>query len=375
MRRVAAGIGMAVTRIEGPYRTISVHFGAGLRCEAPNRFIRAARRTSFMRSAARLRMRTVACKLLKNACRPFRRSPSSFCMKLCAASSFDVTVPPAVPNPDDGCRATLSLGFAHDNGATRMMERTHFGPLRVQKPLYPEGEAVCHAIVVHPPGGVVGGDRLSIAASAGPRSHAFISTPGAAKWYKANGRVSRQDVAIRVAASAALEWLPQETIFFNAAQVSLNHEVILDEAASYLGCEILCFGRSASGESFNSGCITQRTSIRRGGTLVWLEQGMIVADDPALNGPLGLAGNTVCATLIAAGKNLPASLAHSVREEICALADTGDQSGATQIKSLLVVRYLGQSSESARNIMLRAWQLIRPELLGRAAAVPRIWNT
>ena len=108
-------------------------------------------------------------------------------------------------------QARLSLGFTDDAGTTRMTERSHFGPLRMQKPLYPENPAVCHAIVVHPPGGVVGGDELQIAARVGDNAHAFITTPGAAKWYKANGRISKQDIRLEAGAGASLEWLPLQS--------------------------------------------------------------------------------------------------------------------------------------------------------------------
>src|SRR3954471_15132918 len=99
----------------------------------------------------------------------------------------------------DSWRASLTLGFTNDGGTTRLTERSHSGPLRVQKPLYPEGAEVCHAIVVHPPGGVVGGDQLSISAAIGENARAFITTPGAAKWYKANERVSRQSIVLDIA--------------------------------------------------------------------------------------------------------------------------------------------------------------------------------
>ncbi|MEN3294626.1 MAG: urease accessory protein [Burkholderiales bacterium] len=272
-------------------------------------------------------------------------------------------------------QARLSLGFADDAGTSRLVERSHYGPLRIQKPLYPEGGEVCHAIVVHPPGGVVGGDELTIAASARSDAKALITTPGAAKWYKANGFASRQDVHLEVAANASLEWLPQETIFFNAAHVRLNHTVSLAADAAYIGSEILCFGRTASGESFTAGRVEQRTSIRRGGKLIWFEQGALSAAGPSMTGPLGLAGKTVCATLLAVGKPLPAAVVNAIREDAAGVVASGDLFGATQLKSICVVRYLGNSSETAKQLMTRAWKLLRPQLTGREAVVPRIWNT
>lgn len=264
------------------------------------------------------------------------------------------------------CAARLALAFAADGATTRLVERRHFGPLRVQKPLYPEGAGVCHAIVLHPPGGVVGGDELTITADVGAAANALITTPGAAKWYKANGHVSKQDVTLQVGAGATLEWLPQETIFFDNAQVRMRHAVNLDVDARYISSEILCFGRTASGESFNTGRIAQMTSIRLAGKLVWYEQGALTGGSNAMYSPLGLAGKTVCATLIAVGATLPATLVAELR----ALGV-----GVTQLKNVLVVRHLGDSSEMAKNLIAAAWQLIRPALTGRVAQLPRIWQT
>jgi urease accessory protein len=281
----------------------------------------------------------------------------------------------AANTPAEAWQAWLALGFARDGATTRLVERSHYGPLRVQKPLYPEGSEVCHAIVVHPPGGVVGGDQLDIHACIGAHAKAFITTPGAAKWYKANGRVSQQCIRLAVGDGAVLEWLPQETIFFDAADVRLDTAIELGKDASYLGCEILCFGRTASGERFSTGKIGQCTSIRRDGKLVWFEQGELAAGNRAMSSPLGLAGRTVCATLIGAGNPVSNAVVNAIRE-ICSagLAET-ESFGVTQMKSVIVIRYLGDSSETAKNLMTRAWQLLRPVLAGRAAVMPRIWNT
>ena len=150
-------------------------------------------------------------------------------------------------------QASLALGFVRDGATTRLVRRTHRGPLRVQKALYPEGPGACHVIVVHPPGGVVGGDRLEIDVDAGPACNVLATSPGAAKWYRANGRVSQQAVRLRVATGAAVEWLPQETIFYDAASVDLEHDVNLAAGSTYIGSEVLCFGRVAAGEAFTRG--------------------------------------------------------------------------------------------------------------------------
>jgi len=276
---------------------------------------------------------------------------------------------------DSNWQAHLALKFADDGGTTRLVERSHSGPLRVQKPLYPEGARICHAIVLHPPGGVVGGDQLSVHAGVGSGAHALLTTPGAAKWYRANGHVSRQQINLTLEPGARLEWLPQESIFFDAADVQLSQNIALGTDACYIGCEILCFGRTASGESFDTGRIAQRTSITREGRLIWWEQGSLTGGSAAMHSAPGLYGNTVCATLLAAGRPLPAAVLQAIRQDVSRLTGNETDFGISQLKAVLVARYLGRSSETARRVMLCVWQHARPALLDCAAVVPRSWNT
>jgi urease accessory protein len=262
--------------------------------------------------------------------------------------------------------ASLQLGFVRDGDCTRLVRRGHRGPLRVQKALYPEGPGVCHVIVVHPPGGVVGGDQLRIALDAGAGCHVLATAPGAAKWYRANGRESRQAVHLAAGAGAAIEWLPQETIVYDDASVDLEHEVTLAGGAAYIGSEILCFGRRAAGERFARGRVRQRARIRVDGRLVWWEQGVL--DAARLASPLGLGGRSVCATLLAVGKPVPPALQAQLRALDPALA-------LSQVKQVFVVRHLGDDSERARAVITGAWQLLRPHMLDRPACIPRIWHT
>jgi len=307
----------------------------------------------------------------KRVCSP-QRIPTVSSIKKTDNPLTEFPAAPAKERPD----AQLSLEFENDQGKTRLARRDHFGQLYVQKPFYPEGPSVCHIVLVHPPGGIVGGDWLEINQHVGAESTVQITTPGAAKWYKANGHVSHQNTTLNVEAGGTLEWLPQETIFFDQAQVELDHTVTLAQNATYIGCEIFCFGRTAYGETFNSGLIRQRMNIRRSNKLIWHEQLQLAGGSQAMKSPLILNGKTVCATLIAVSDTGYASLpTNTLREEAARIANGAGQLGISQTKSVFVARFIGDSSEIARNIMMNIWGGLRPALIGRKAEVPRMWNT
>ncbi|MFZ6848923.1 urease accessory protein UreD [Undibacterium sp. RuRC25W] len=287
-------------------------------------------------------------------------------------------VPASIVQAKTHWHARLQLGFADDIGTTRLIERQHSGPLRVQKPLYPEGERICHAIVIHPPGGVVGGDQLEISVKVGEHAHALITTPGAAKWYRCNGYTSEQRIDLHVASDAHLEWLPQETIFFDDAKVNLHQTVHLQGSASFIASDILCFGRTASDERYTSGVISQRSSIFRDGKMIWFEQGRIGGADAAMQSPLGLNGKSVCAMVLACGHTLSSDQLQQLREQTVALISEGEPEaacGVTQMKTVIVARYLGHSSEIAKQWQQLVWQHLRPVINANQAVIPRIWNT
>ncbi len=274
-----------------------------------------------------------------------------------------------------GWQAHLKLGFTQSGARTVLTERSHSGPLRIQKPLYPEGEAICHAIIVHPPGGIAGGDTLEIDVALAPNTRGLITTPGATKWYKAKDKSdATQRVQIHVAADAGLEWMPQESIVFNAAHASSETAITLDDNALYLGWEVLCFGRTASGETFDSGRYRQRMTIARGQRLLWNERGTLTAGGRLMTAPIGLAGCSVAATLIAAGRDIPQALLDAAR------AAVADHAGAarialTRMPHLLAARYLGYSSEEAKELFVLVWRVLRPALTGSPAMAPRLWAT
>lgn len=280
------------------------------------------------------------------------------------ARGYDSTVQLKEPIVAACWRAELALGFERRGERTVLAHRRHDGPLVVQKPLYPEGEAVCHAIVVHPPAGIAGGDELRLEVAAGENAAVLLTTPGAAKWHRSAGAWAQQDLAFCVA--GCLEWLPQESIVFDGARARMTTAVELAPGAGYLGWEILCLGRTGSGERFARGAVHVATEIRRAGKLLWLERGRIDGGGALLDSPAGFGGHTVCATLLAAGE-VDAGLAAACRAV--------PEAAVTRLPGLVVARYLGDSSEQAKRCLTRIWSLLRPALFGRQAVEPRIWRT
>jgi urease accessory protein len=262
-------------------------------------------------------------------------------------------------------KAHLSLQFEKDSSRTFLARRRSDGPLVVQKPLYPEGPELCHAIVVHPPGGIAGGDELSLHVKSEKDSSALLTTPGAAKWYRTAGPWAKQKLVFAV--DGDLEWLPRETIVFDGALAQLECEIRLGAAARYIGWEIVCLGRTGSGERFDKGEIRTETSVARNGRRLFFERGRIEGGGSLMRSPAGLGGRTVFGTLVAAAE-IETNLLSECRKRVplCAV---------TLLPGLLVARYLGDSSEEAMRLFTQLWSVLRPAVCGRPAIEPRIWRT
>ncbi|MFD1691873.1 urease accessory protein UreD [Azotobacter chroococcum] len=263
--------------------------------------------------------------------------------------------------------AELDLAYARAGDATRPVRRRHAGPLRVQKHLYPEGPQVCQHILVHPPGGIAGGDRLEIAAEVGSGAWAQLTSPGAAKWYRA-AAPAMQQLRLRVAAGATLEWLPQETIVYSAAQAELSTRIELEGDARLCYWDIVALGRPASDERFAAGHYRAALDIHRDGRLLWHERQRLDGGDGLLDSPIGLDGAPVFATLLVTGEIDAALLAR------CRELPTQVRGDLTQLPNLLVGRCLADQALHARAWLIDLWRLLRPPC-SAATPFPRIWST
>src|SRR5690554_1238201 len=279
--------------------------------------------------------------------------------------------------------ASLSLGFEVREGmkgsvgskaVTRLAHRKHHGPLRVQRPFYPEGRnGCCHVYLLHPPGGLVSGDELRIDASVGKGAHVLLTTPAAAKLYKADshGVAWGQHTRLQVANNGILEYLPQETLAFDGSKGEQTTTIELETGAKCIGWEILALGRPASNLPFVSGYLEQCFRLLMNGRPLWLERQLMDPAHPRFKGHWGQGGATVQATLWVVGLEDEAAALEELRE----ILPANHRWAVTRRRGVVLLRYLGQERNEAWALCQQAWELLRPRLTGQQAMVPRIWLT
>ncbi|MBL8351618.1 MAG: urease accessory protein UreD [Burkholderiaceae bacterium] len=275
-----------------------------------------------------------------------------------------------------GWHGHLQLDYRRDGVRTIALDR-HHGPLRVLQRLYPEGDAVCHHVLVHPPGGLVGGDRLTVDATLAPGCHAVITTPGAARFYRSSGAPAVQQVHARLADGARLEWLPMEAIAYRGCEAENRLRFTLAPQAQMIGWDLLALGLPAAGQPFDAGRVLQQLELPG----LWLERGRIDGADRALlESPLGLAGHGVLATLwladgAALGRERSEALIDTARALIEASALAATAGISAPHPSLLVLRALAQRVEPAMTLLQAVWAAWRPLHWGLAPSPPRVWRT
>ena len=274
-----------------------------------------------------------------------------------------------VPLHKPGWLAQLDLVYAQRSNKTVIAQRRHVGPLTIQRPFYPEGE-VCHSYVLHPPGGVVGGDQLQLNVTLERGAHALITTPASAKFYRSDGATAIQQQVLSVASGGILEYLPQDTILFDACRLNTRTRIELAADARFAGWEILCQGRPASGEMFLSGQCRQAYELYREGKPLVIERTHLHGNSEMQTAGWGLASYPVLGTMLVSGASAELlTLARATCAESTALFS------ASLLQDVLVCRYLGWQGIEARDCFTRVWQAIRPAWIGRNACRPRIWDT
>ncbi len=272
--------------------------------------------------------------------------------------------------------ARLQLNYTLENART-LARFEHNGPLRILRSLYPEGDGICHNVLVHPPGGLVGGDTLDISASVGPGAHGLITTPGATRFYRSTGEKALQRTHLALAEDARMEWLPLEALCYNACQAENYLTINLAPGAECMGWDVTALGLPHAGQPFETGRFVQHIEVPG----LWLERGVIdAADRRLLHSPLGLAGHHCVASLFfATGAPLGKARRDSALDAARALMDTHAlkaTAGATSPNGQVVVlRMLTPQVEPAMQLLKQVRAAWRATLWQLGAESPRIWST
>ncbi|MBT2323997.1 urease accessory protein UreD [Variovorax paradoxus] len=270
--------------------------------------------------------------------------------------------------------ARLDLDYQLENQRSVARFR-HEGPLRILQSLYPEGDAVCHNVLVHPPGGLVGGDTLDIAVRVAAGSHGLITTPGATRFYRSEGELALQRTELVLEPGARLEWLPLEAICYSGCRAENRLTLRAAAGAELIGWDLTALGLPGADKPFVLGSLQQHIEVP--GT--WLERGRIdAADTRLLQSPIGLAGHRCLASIFfVAGAPIARARREAALEVARALIDThglGESAGATSPHAeVIVLRTLAPVVEPAMQLLRQVWKAWRAELWNMTGTAPRIW--
>lgn len=286
----------------------------------------------------------------------------------------------AAATPDRaGWQGHLHLVFGLQQTKTCVLQAQAQAPLKVQRPFYPEGDRVCHSVIVHTAGGMVGGDRLAVDLTVQPMAQALITTAAASKIYRSNGATAQQHIRLAIAPQAWLEWLPQETIVFAGAEYAQTLHVDLAPNSVWLGWEITRFGRTARGEQFTQGNWRSHTEVWQAGQPLWLDRQWLPGNATVWHSPHGLFGCPVVGSFAFLGQSVSPELVQQARDrwnEIQATQTPSplDEIGVSRLRSGLICRYRGHSSALARRWFIAVWHLLRRQYGDRPACPPRVWQ-
>ncbi len=266
----------------------------------------------------------------------------------------------------------VGLIYGQRQGKTEMQRCFTQAPFRIQRPFYPEGDRICHTVLLHTAGGIVGGDRLSLDLELQPESHVFLTTAAANKIYRTNGETARQDGVINQAPGSILEYFPQEMIVFDGAEYHQSLRINLAPRAVWCGWEILRFGRTARGEKFISGNWRGLTEIWQGDELLWGDRQWLPGNPEVFAAWNGLNNQPVVGSLALVGLEINEAQITELRQTMAVLQK--GLGGITQLPQGVLCRYRGHSSTEVKRWFLSLWQNWRSLYAPQPPILSRIWQ-
>ena len=272
--------------------------------------------------------------------------------------------------------ANLDIDYTRQADQT-LARFAHSGPLRILQSLYPEGAGICHNVIVHPPGGLVGGDTLDLKLNVGAGAHALVTTPGATRFYRSEKELALQRCHLTLEAGARIEWLPLEAICYSGCLAENRLTMDLAPGAELMAWDVTALGLPAAGLPFKAGSFSQHIEVPG----VWLERARLRASDTLLmESPLGLAGNRCIASIFfVAGSKLERhrrQQALDCARQIIEAHPLAACAGATSPDSrVVVVRVLAPMVEPAMALLRQVWLAWRSHFWQLHSPLPRIWST
>lgn len=274
-----------------------------------------------------------------------------------------------------GWRGYLHLDYTRQpTQPTQLLHPRMQAPLKIQRPFYPEDPAICHSVILHTAGGIVGGDQLEMSVHLHPSAQALITTAAASKIYRSQGQEARQTIDIKLETGTCLEWMPQEMIVFNGAIYRQDLNVELGAEASWFSWDICRFGRTARGESFLDGHWRSHTGIWREGKPLWIDRQQLSGGDWCQH-PAGLAGQPIMASLVWIKQAVSVEIIQQIRAQWQPTDhNSRAEVGVTRLTEGLICRYRGRSTSEVKRWFLSVWEVLRPFYLGCGGVPVRVWN-
>jgi urease accessory protein len=270
----------------------------------------------------------------------------------------------------------LNLIYFYNNEITSIKQSFCQAPLKIQRPFYPESKDICHSVIIHTAGGIVGGDLLTQNIHLQPHSQVLITTPTATKVYKSDHNLAEYHTKIKLEENSFLEYLPLETIVFKGAYYQQSLLVELAENSGFLTWEITRFGRTAMHEQFVTGDWRSHMEIYQNDQPIWVDRQWQSGDQNIINSPNSLAGKPLVASLIYLGKPVNKDIISQARE----LAknnlnlDLAEFGVTHTLTNGLICRYRGYSTSEVKKWFMKVWELLRYFHCQRKIIKPRIWS-
>jgi urease accessory protein len=290
---------------------------------------------------------------------------------------------------EQGWLASLELEFALRGNKTVLIGSKRQGPLAIQRAFYPDFSGCPHVYLLHPPAGIVSGDALNIATHLHPNSHALMTTPGAARFYRARAGtlLQTQTVTFNIGDNASLEYLPMETLIYNKANAVNCLEVHIEGTGQYIGWEIACLGLPNIDQNFVSGNFNQLITLYHNKKCIFYDRMSIKAGGAMMEQKAALGCNHVVGNMVLFDGSANAKqsqlglktsfVAHIIAQcrEVIVAMEIHALAAVSELQNVIIVRYLGNCSEQCRQVFSAIWQKVRPAILNIQGIAPRIWFT